>query len=159
MITSAPISITRLLRPALRRVWHEGSNDHGAALVEFTLVIPVLLLVLMAILYVGQALNESIDETHLVNVAARYAAVNQNPGGTTLQAYIAQQGDTAALQVTNVCISFPNGTSNVGDPVQVTMSSTYNWIPLLGLGTTTWVRTATMRLEAVPTAYSATCAH
>jgi Flp pilus assembly protein TadG len=151
-------SVAPLLRRPLRRAGRAAADARGAALLEFTLVLPVLLLVLMAILYVGQALNESVNETHLVNLAARYAAVNQNPGGGTLQSYIASQADTTALQSASVCISFPNGTSNVGDPVQVKMSSSYSWIPLLNLGlSTTLVRTATMRLEAVPSNYSAGC--
>jgi len=139
-------------------------GERGAALVEFALVLPVILLILMGIVYVGEALNESIDETNLVSEAARYAAVNQNPGAGTLQAYIASQADTADLQKASVCISFPNGTSNIGDPVQVTMSVTYSWLPIVGnaLGipganpTSTLVRSATMRLETVPT-YSAGC--
>ena|SRR5579872_2859895 len=144
------------VRVLARRMRHGAFAQGGAALVEFALVLPVLMIALMGILYVGEALNESIDETHLVAEAARYAAVNQNPGTGTLQAYIAAQADTTSLQGANVCISFPNGTSNVGDPVQVKMSSAFNWIPILGLGpSSTLVRTATMRLEAPPTVYSA----
>lgn len=160
MITPRPSSVARRRHLRGRHGQRPGLAETGAALVEFTLVIPILLLALMAILYVGQALNESINETHLVNLAARYAAVNQVPGGGSLQAYIKSQADTTDLANNAVvCISFPAGTSNVGDPVQVQMTSTYNWIPILQLGTsTTLVRTATMRLEAAPTAYSAGCA-
>jgi Flp pilus assembly protein TadG len=137
------------------------AGARGQALVEFALVLPVLLLMLMGMLFVGEALNESIDSTHLVGVAARYAAVNENPStsGQTLQQYIASLADSADLKTACVGISFPNGTDNVGDPVTVTMKSTYSWIPLLKLGVSSQiVRTATMRLEAVPTAYAtSTC--
>lgn len=139
-----------------RRAGARARAERGAALLEFALVSPVLLLILMGIIFGGLALNESVDETHLVDEAARYAAVNQDPGTGTLQAWVASQADTTALKSATVCISFPNGTDNVGDPVQVKMTSTYYWIPLLGLGpSTSLVRTATMRLEAVPSAYTA----
>jgi len=137
----------------------DAASARGAALVEFALVLPILLTMLLGTVFVGEAMNESIDATHLVGVAARYAAVNQNPSSTqTLQKYIASLADTNDLQTASVCITFPNGTSNVGDPVTVTMKGTYQWIPLLNLGVSSQIiRTATMRLEALPTAYSATC--
>jgi Flp pilus assembly protein TadG len=163
LTTAHQREVTPLRERVCRRVFAVAVAQRAAAMVEFTLVLPVLLLILMAILVVGQAFNESIDETHLVDVAARYAAVNQNPGSGTLQAYIASQADTADLKAASVCISFPSGTANIGDPVQVRMTSTYQWIPLLstdvfgGASSVQLVRTATMRLEAVPTVYSAGC--
>jgi len=63
-----------------------------------------------------------------------------------------------------VCVSFPSGTSKVGDPVRVTASVDYNWLPFLssqalgGLASTTVSSSSTMRLEAPPTNYGAGCA-
>ena len=54
-------------------------NEDGAALVEFVLVLPLLLLLLIGMLDLGKAFNYWIDETHLANEGARYAAVNKNP--------------------------------------------------------------------------------
>jgi hypothetical protein len=58
-------------------------------------------------------------------------------------------------------VSFPNGTSNVGDPVQVQVSVTYNWLPFvgnrIGLTNVNLSASSTMRLEAKPTNYSAGC--
>lgn len=131
------------------------ADARGQALVEFALVLPVLLLMLMGIVLVGEALNESIDETHLVGVAARYAAVNEDPSSGTLQSYIASLADTNDLKSASVTICLPDGNA-VGDPVTVTMTSTYNWIPLLNLGFSSQLtRSATERLEAVPSAYTA----
>ena len=60
--------------------------------------------------------------------------------------------------------SFPTNASTgtageVGDPVHVTASATYNWLPFLGLDVTetTITGSSTMRLEAVPTEYTAGC--
>jgi Flp pilus assembly protein TadG len=149
--------------PLLRR-------ESGAALTEFALVLPVLLVLLLGILDFGKAFNYWIDQTHLANEAARWAVVNQNPGAGTLQNYIQQQATTQELRAggtgsvpaaAQVCIAFPSGTARVGDPVNVTVSTTYNWLPFLSdridIASTTIRGSATMRLEAVPTAYSAGC--
>lgn len=132
---------------------------------------PVLLLLLLGMLEFGKAFNYWIDQTHLANEGARWAAVNRNPGPGSLQQYVRQQANTPELRnggttsvgsPLQVCISFPNGTSNVGDPVRVTVSTTYNWLPILGsrLGVTQTAMSAsaTMRLEARPTVYQAVCA-
>ena len=141
------------------------------ALVEFALVLPVLLVLLLGMLDFGKAFNYWIDETHLANEGARWAAVNKNPGSGSLQQYIRSQANTAELRnggtawltaPIQICISFPNGTSNVGDPVRVTASATYNWLPFIGsrigITQTSISASATMRLEAAPTVYSAGCA-
>jgi len=97
--------------------------------------------------------------------------VNKNPGGTTstLQQYIKAQADTPELRdggtdsvpdSMKVCIEFPQG-QVVGAPVTVTVSTNYHWLPFLAdalSGTSVTVRgSATMRLEALPTNYSAGC--
>jgi Flp pilus assembly protein TadG len=147
-----------------------GSED-GAALVEFALVLPILVLLLFSMLDFGKAFNYWIDETHLANEGARWAAVNKNPGGSSLQQYIQSQATTPELRnggtasVPNpaeVCISFPNGTANVGDPVRVSVSVNYNWLPFIGNQTgvaqASLTASSTMRLEALPSNYSAGCA-
>jgi hypothetical protein len=148
------------------------SSESGIALVEFALVAPVLLLLLLGMLDFGRAFNYWIDGNHLANEAARWAVVNKNPdpGLGTLQQYIQQQADTPELRnggtasvpvPLEVCISFPNGSSNVGDPVHVTASVTYNWLPFIGskisIAQTTLTGSSTMRLEALPTNYGAGC--
>ena len=145
-------------------------GEEGTALVEFALIMPILALVLFAMLDFGKAFNYWIDETHLANEGARWAVVNRNPGGGSLQQYIRQQATTAELRnggtasipnPAQVCISFPNGTSNVGDPVLVTVSATYHWLPILGgrigIAQTTISGSSDMRLEALPTNYAAGC--
>jgi Flp pilus assembly protein TadG len=146
-------------------------NEDGAALVEFALVLPLLLVLLLGMVDLGKAYNYWIDETHLSNTAARWAAVNKNPGpGATLQQSIRDEADTDELKnggtdsIANpvqVCVSFPNGTSNVGDPVKITVSADYNFLSFLtsqsGLTAKTITGSSTMRLEAVPTNFSAGC--
>ena len=149
------------------------SSEAGASLVEFVLVLPLLLTLLFGMIDFGKAFNYWIDETHLANEGARWAVVDKNPGGGTLQEYIQEQADTPELRQggtssvpspLQICISFPTNASSgtageVGDPVHVTASATYNWLPFLGLDVTetTITGSSTMRLEAVPTNYAAGC--
>jgi Flp pilus assembly protein TadG len=152
-----------------------ASNESGQALVEFALVIPILLLVLFAVLDFAKAFNYWIDETHLANETARWAVVNTNPGSGSLQQWALSQADTGELRnggtagvptAAQVCISFPTnsqtGTSGlVGDPVKVSVTVGYHWLPFLsgslGSPNISVGSTATMRLEALPTTYSAGC--
>jgi len=144
------------------------------ALVEFALVLPLLLLMLLAILDFGKVFNYWIDETHLANEGARYAAVNKNPStsGQSLQQYLLaeagvdsnelENGGTTSLPAgAQVCISFPNGTANVGDPVTVTLTADYHLLPFLGQKINVTAKSisgsSTMRLEARATNYAAGC--
>src|SRR6266508_4262112 len=105
--------------------------ERGAAMIEFALVLPLLLTLVLGLVDFGRAINYWINETHLATSGARLAAVNKDPAtipgpcdsATTLQGCIlAQTKHTAELNAgAQVCISFPNSTSNVGDPVQVRM--------------------------------------
>jgi hypothetical protein len=147
----------RALSPTASWLASRVRETRGVALVEFALVAPLLFLVLFGVLDFGKAFNHWIDETQLASEGARLAAVNSAKtascsGGNSLQCYIKQQADTSQLQGdAQVCISFPAGTSNPGDPVRVTVTEQYVWLPLIGnaLGATsvTLNGAATMRLE------------
>jgi Flp pilus assembly protein TadG len=159
-------------RRALLRGKDRARSEDGVALVEFALVLPVLVLLLFGMVDFGKAFNYWIDETHLANEGARWAVVNKNPNSSgTLQEYIREQATTPELKnggtasvasPLQVCIEFPAGSSNVGDPVRVTVETTYRWLGLIAnrisIAETAIVGAATMRLEAQPTNYAAGCA-
>jgi Flp pilus assembly protein TadG len=143
-------------------------SDGGAALAEFTLVLPVLLLVLFGIIDFGKALNYYIDQTHIANTTARYAAVNVNPGGgASLQAWAKtladsqelRTGGTASVASPGVRVCITPG-SAAGQPVTVEARSTYHLIPFIGdnisIGSMTIRARATMRMETAATNYSST---
>ena len=133
-------------------------------------MLPVLVLILFGMIDLGRAFNYWNDATHLTAEGARYAVVNRKPdpgSALSLQAQIRNQADTAELRnggtpsvgsAAQVCIDFPNGTSNVGDPVRVRMTFTYTWLPLIGEPATPIASTTVMRLEATPTNFTAGCA-
>jgi Flp pilus assembly protein TadG len=148
------------------------ADESGAALVEFVLVLPLLLVLLLGTLDLGKAYNYWVDENQLAHEGARFAAVDKNPGpGSSLQESIRQQADTAELRnggtgsvasALQVCIEFPNGSSTVGDPVRVRVTTTYSFLSFLagevGLTDKTITSDSTMRLERPPTNIAAGCA-
>jgi len=139
-------------------------NESGAALVEFVLVLPLLVLLLLGMLDIGKAFNYWIDETHLAHEGARFAAVNKNPGpGATLQESLKAQADTPELaDALEVCISFPGaGGAIVGEPVEVRVTSEYTFLGFiadrLDVTDKTITATSTMRLERTPSNLTAGC--
>ena len=155
----------RALDPA-RRSPH--GPESGQAIVEFALILPLLLIVLLLILDFGRAINYWIDTTHLASEGARLAAVDKAPGGS-LAEHIKNQADTEELRTggvgvvapgLEVCVEYPEGRA-VGQPVKVTVSADYNWLPFIdsefGLTQSTISGSATHRIERVTGAVTAEC--
>lgn len=136
----------------------------GAVAVEFALVLPIFLLLLLGMFDFGKVFNYWIDGTHLSHEGARYAAVGKNPGpGGTLAESIKARADTGELEdAMTVCVSYPDGSPpEVGDPVQVSVTFDYVFLDYItsmtDLTNVNVTNTSTMRLERTPAA-PATCA-
>jgi TadE-like protein len=80
-----------------------SEREHGQALVEFVVVLPVFLLIVFAVVEFGLAYNYWIDTTHLANEGARYAAVDARPScnGTPchLREYLRLRANTKELRL------------------------------------------------------------
>jgi Flp pilus assembly pilin Flp len=139
-------------------------EERGVALVEFALVLPLLMLLLLGMVDFGKAFTMWIDETHLANSAARYAAVNSAPtSGCSgcLESDIENQADTQELKNSfgdpgnGVCITFPSGTGAKGDSVRVVVTGESQFFSFLtgfvpglsGAGKKTLHASSTMRIE------------
>jgi Flp pilus assembly protein TadG len=146
---------------------HRLKNQRGQALVEFALILPILLTLVLGIFDFGTAYNYQNDMSQLANEAARYASVGscgKDSTGTALcshtnqiPAVVKADADTGALRDPStgatITIGFPSGSNGCkGDPVKATVTQHYTWIPYLHLASTTITASATMRLE---TAYDA----
>ena len=136
-------------------------EDAGTALVEYALVLPMLLLLVFGMLDFGRAFNYWIDTTHLANEAARFAAVDNDPSDSgDFHAWIRDQANTEELRnggsasIDNpleICITYPNATFEVGDPVKVVVKTEYKWLRVLKLPVSTTIAgSSVMRLEAPP---------
>jgi Flp pilus assembly protein TadG len=151
----------RGLPQSLRRL----ERQEGQALVEFALILPILMFILLGILDFGRAMNYTNNLTQLAAEGARSAAVNHNPDGTSLvtpyAGTIQQQirdrpGSPEMRNNVTVCLTAPaSGVAGVGQPVTVTTSMDFALIPYLG-GTVHLGGKSTMRAEA-PVSYTTGC--
>jgi Flp pilus assembly protein TadG len=124
-------------------------DQSGQSVVEFGLVVPLLCALVLVLVNFGKAMNYWIDLTHVANQIARQAAVNATTLRTTaeqcaqLETNELRSGskavDASSIQITT--------SRTYGDPVTVTVSTKYHWIPYFGGGTWTIKGKATMRLE------------
>ena len=142
-----------LSRPTLRLC-----RETGQATVEFALILPVLLLLVVGMLDFGRAVNYYNTLTELAAEGARSAAVNVNPdgtvpSGTSLQDQVKCQAVSKELRKSgtfHVNISSPIGATApliAGQPVKVQARYSFSFIPFVKLGTVNLVGSATMRVE------------
>lgn len=168
-ISSKPFA-ERLPRPraVLRRL---GLEERGTSVVEFALVAPILFLLIFGIFDFGRALNYYNQETQLAGLGARAAAVNRDPAdtgaasGTNIQTELDGTYAKGELQNdTTFCINPSTGAvSEVGQPVTVTVSHQFHFLPLvgaaLGLGAspTINIKASQTERQEVPATYSPVC--
>lgn len=131
-------------------------------LVEFAVVLPVLILIILGILYFGRYEDYTNQETQLAETGVRFAALNSNPGTTTtpsqtLQAYILSQAQpelqgSSDVTKAKVFLYYPTGSSNViGNPVRACVVTTVTFPTPIGAPATRIAQVATMRIEQLQT--------
>jgi Flp pilus assembly protein TadG len=159
-------------RRTLARLRRLSRREDGQALVEMALVLPILLLLVLGIVDFGRAINYWNDENQIAELAARYLAVGTQPTWSNFptKGSCNQPSDLTTLVTYEACLDSPElltGSSSVqtptvkvcypsnqsGQPVKVTVSATYTWLPFGKFVNKTFPAnstlngTATMRLE------------
>ena len=131
-------------------------SEQGQTLVEFALILPILLLLVIGIYDFGSAFNQKNNLTFLANTAARYAEVDSCVpcGGQTIASYV-QQTAVGFSSPPTVMFCLPSGsTGAVGDPLQVSTSASFTWlavkIPGLPTGSSPLGATVTVRILDAP---------
>jgi len=133
-----------------RRLCSEG----GQAVVEFALIVPLLCLMIVAILHFGKVMNYWLDLNHVASEGARKVAVATYGSYSEYNDFVCDRLETSELRTggttsipnpATVAIAYPEGSSEVGDPVEVLVSADYS-LPFIGT-TVTLRGSATMRLE------------
>lgn len=106
-------------------------DEHGQAITEFAVVLPILATILLAIIQCGIVLNHYLTLNDAVRIAARTAAVNGGLGasGATTAAQQAMTNAADGLSIQNVSIS---SSWQSGSPVTVSAQTPYS-ITLLGV--------------------------
>ena len=114
-------------------------DDKGQSAVEFAVILPLVVAVILALADFGRALFMYLEAEHAASDGARLAAVNFQPASGTLAAYMQQNLTFGELQSGTtgagaqgpgkVCISFPNADNTRGAPVKVVVATSFNFIP------------------------------
>jgi Flp pilus assembly protein TadG len=118
------------------------SYDHGAALVEMALVLPLLVLMLFGIFEFGRAYNAKITLTHATREAVRVFSVTGDVAAAEDALLLASDPLDGAL------LSVAATACEEGEPTSVTATYPFSYnIPLFGSATITLTSTAVMRCE------------
>lgn len=136
------------------------AGERGSVMIEFALILPILLLLILGILDFAKAINYWNDTNQLAADGARFAAVDRNPGEdfdppvTDFRDFIRLQAETAELQTgkhfpgtadeedspstmgrpLEVCVHLDTNATTpraVGNWVKVEVKTVYNLIPFL----------------------------
>jgi Flp pilus assembly protein TadG len=150
-------------RALTHRRFADLCRERGQATVEFAIVLPVLLLLVLGMLDFGRAVNYYNTLTELSAEGARSAAVNRNPDGTavsglSIQNQVKCQATSTEMTSSNtyhVAIASPLNSNPIkaGQPVKVTATYTFNFLSFLRiqtlnrLTTLNLVGSSTMRAE------------
>jgi Flp pilus assembly protein TadG len=129
----------------------QRTTEHGQAVVEFAVILPVLLLILFAILQFGVVFNNYIQVTAAAREGARKASVSRALGTSAAETAATAAAKAAApgLKQSSITVSYPNSpTFAQGSDVSVTVTYPYS-ISLMGIiaKSGTLSSTTTMRVE------------
>lgn len=110
-------------------IFHRGRSDRGANLLEFAIVAPFLILLLLGVIEFGYFLGEFNDVRHGAREGARLAAVN---GGDN--SFLAAETCDAMDLTSGVTVQFTDGsTGDVGDTAEISVVATPGSLSGLGL--------------------------
>lgn len=106
-------------------------DEHGATLVEFALVTPVLLLALVACFDFARALNAYVTVANAAREGARYASISANPTNSSVRDYLFTRVaplDTSAMTVTlSAAPTDPSWSQAAPRPTKFTVVVSYQW--------------------------------
>ena len=110
------------------------SNERGAALVEFALLLPILAMIVFGALTAGMAYNHKMDLTHAAREGARYGATVPeaqctpvaNCGGLNwdelVQSVVAERS-FGAVTASQVCVALVSGSASPPAPIGATYTT------------------------------------
>jgi Flp pilus assembly protein TadG len=116
------------MKTLVHKPWSQLPRTNGQAFVEFAIVLPVLVLLVMGIAQFGLAFHNYLSITDATRVGARAAAVKRTAGACAA-ATTAIQNTVSAKQwseiSTRITCTTPDGT-DTGDPVKVAVDYPYS---------------------------------
>ena len=113
----------------MKRIKSIIKEESGQSIVEFALVLPVLMLIVVGIVEFGWLFNGKITLTSAAREGARVAAIVKNE--TTATSAINEAADLSGLTVTVIDYDYITGGPNSVNRVKVSVEGRMN--PLVGL--------------------------
>lgn len=135
----------------MSRLYKFKNNENGQTLVEFALILPILLLLVMGIIQFGIIFSAQIGITNAAREGARMAAVGHNTDDVR-QRVNDTLGSHISLGTLSTNVVYP---TNIGEDVTVTVSGPVELIvPLPNVfvpgNSITLTKVSTMRAEKLP---------
>jgi Flp pilus assembly protein TadG len=122
---------------------HHGASERGAAMIEFALLLPMLIMLVFGIITFGRAYFAKVELASAVREGARAAALGKSNGEAVSATVTAGSGLGISSGNVQVVASCPPG-ADTAAKVRATYDFTYD-IPLVSSGTKTLTATGTMR--------------
>ncbi len=120
---------------------HLRGDDQGAAIVEFALILPILILLVFGTIEFGRAYNAKVTLTHAAREGVRELAINRDPVAAEDAAVFAA---SSTLQASNITVT--QTFCNPGEPVELVVGYPLQYdIPLFGSGTLNLTSKGVMR--------------
>lgn len=135
-------------------------DESGVELVEFAVVLPVFILLILGILYFSKYENFANQETQLAEQGVRLAAVNSNPttSSQTLAQYIASQASpelaAGSGDVTTPVQAWIYNPTNQSTTVRVCVAATVRFPTPIYTASAQIVEYASMHIEQTNTVWS-----
>jgi membrane-associated phospholipid phosphatase len=101
------------------------SSESGQAVIEFALIVPLFLVLLLLLFDGGLAISKRVELQHAIREGGRYASLGHSVADVQAKAMAESAGLLTLASQVAVC--YPNGTGNAGDPVRVQASYTYDF--------------------------------
>lgn len=114
-----------------------GRGDRGQATVEFALILPLLVVCIAGILWVGQVVTVQLRLEHAAREGARAAAVSPDSAATAADAAVSRSFPDADGVAATVGAQF----------IEVRVWKTVDGIPFVGVGSRDLVAESHMRRE------------
>jgi Flp pilus assembly protein TadG len=110
-------------------------SERGAVAVEFAILLPVLVMLLMGIIEFGRAYNAQISLTHAARESVRVMAISNNPASAKTTAVNAAVSLRPALRTTDVAVVTTNTASSslCAAGAKATVTITYSLSTMTGI--------------------------
>jgi TadE-like protein len=133
-----------------------SDRERGQALVEFALILPLFVVLLVGLVQFGVGLNYWLDLNRLANQGVRWAVVNCNPasagvceaadGTQNIELAIKDQRTSGGNTITKSKVCYET-TKSVGQPLTVSLEAPFGFRQILDLEWMTLRAKASMRIE------------